>query len=125
MRWLRLLLLAAPLSLVVTVLLAGAAAADNCDIFINAEDCQNTGWTVGVIATLAGGVAVATAATLASRPPPEKQTTFDGIGLRAMFTNPTTTIEPRSGVVTAHSAKLVAHDDHGRQTVREGHRGPD
>jgi hypothetical protein len=124
MRWLRLLLLAAPLSLVVTVLLAGAAAADNCDIFINAEDCQNTGWTVGVIATLAGGVAVATAATLASKPQ-DRKAPPDGIGLRAMFTNPTTTIEPRSGVVTAHSAKLVAHDDHGRQTVREGHRGPD
>jgi len=124
MRWLRLLLLAAPLSLVVTVLLAGAAAADNCDIFINAEDCQNTGWTVGVIATLAGGVAVATAATLASKPQDRKEPP-DGIGLRAMFTNPRTTIEPRSGVVTAHSAKLVAHDDHGRQTVREGHRGPD
>jgi len=117
-------LLGAPLSLVLTVLLAGAAAADNCDIFINAEDCQNTGWTVGVIATLAGGVAVATAATLASKPQDRKEPP-DGIGLRAMFTNATTTIEPRSGVVTAHSAKLVAHDDHGRQTVREGHRGPD
>jgi hypothetical protein len=124
MRWLRLLLLAAPLSLVVTVLLAGAAAADNCDIFINAEDCQNTGWTVGIIATLAGGVAVATAATLASKPQDRKEPP-DGIGLRAMFLNPTTTIEPRSGVVTAHSTKLVAHGDHGRQTVREGHRGPD
>jgi hypothetical protein len=125
MRWLRLLPLAVPLSLIVTVLLAGPAGADNCDIFINAEDCQNTGWTVGVIATLAGGVAVATAATLASRPTRDREATLDGIGLRAVFTGPTTTIEPRSGVVDANSTTLVAHSDQGRQTVREGHRGPD
>lgn len=123
MRWLRLLPLAALLSLIITVLLAGTAAADNCDIFINAEDCQNTGWTVGVIATLAGGVAVATAATLASRTTHDGEGTSDGIGLRAVFTNPTTTIEPRSGVVNASSTKLVAHSDHGSQTVREAHRG--
>ncbi|MGQ0775257.1 MAG: hypothetical protein ACT4NY_12685 [Pseudonocardiales bacterium] len=48
-----------------SLVLARPAAADNCDIFINPEDCQNTGWTIGTIATLAGGVAVATIATAA------------------------------------------------------------
>jgi hypothetical protein len=129
MRRVRSVALTAWLSLVVVVLVAGPAAADNCDIFINAEDCQNTGWTVGVIATLAGGVAVATAATLASRhngapdgdgePPPA------GIVLRPMLSNPTTAIQPPDGVVNADSMKLVAHGDPGHQAVREVHRGSD
>src|SRR5215468_10938654 len=61
----RMLIGALGLSFVASLMLAPPAAADNCDIFINPEDCQNTGWTIGVIATLAGGVAVATAATSA------------------------------------------------------------
>jgi hypothetical protein len=61
----RLMLTAAMLASVTLVVLSPPAAADNCDIFINPEDCQNTGWTIGVIATLTGGVAVASAATVA------------------------------------------------------------
>jgi hypothetical protein len=60
----RLILTAAALAFVATSTLSPTAAADNCDIFINPEDCQNTGWTIGTIATLTGGVAVAVAATL-------------------------------------------------------------
>lgn len=54
----------AALALVATATLTPTAAADNCDIFINPEDCQNTAWTIGTIATLTGGVAVAMAATM-------------------------------------------------------------
>jgi hypothetical protein len=58
------ILTAAALALVATATLTPTAAADNCDIFINPEDCQNTGWTIGTIATITGGVAVAMAATM-------------------------------------------------------------
>jgi hypothetical protein len=51
----RLILTALGLSFVALLVLTPPATADNCDIFINPEDCQNTGWTIGVIATLAGG----------------------------------------------------------------------
>jgi hypothetical protein len=121
-------LLASAFFVVVMVTMAKPAAADNCDIFINAEDCQNTGWTVGIIATLAGGVAVATAATLASRPQEQmsddEQQFVAGMGVRAMFTSPTTEVEPSSGVVNAHAVRVVAHSDQGRQTVREARHGP-
>jgi hypothetical protein len=60
----RAILTAAALALVATATLTPTAAADNCDIFINPEDCQNTAWTIGTIATLTGGVAVAMAATM-------------------------------------------------------------
>lgn len=48
-------------------LLAGAlagptASADNCDLRINPDDCQNTAWTVGTAATLAATAAVTAAA---------------------------------------------------------------
>jgi hypothetical protein len=130
MRLFRRLLVTAPLALIITIFLTQPAAADNCDIFINPEDCQNTGWTVGVIATLAGGVAVATAATLASKrppppPPPSEDTTIHGVGMRAMYTNPTTATQPSDGVVRAHSMRIVAHGDKGLQTIREGRREPD
>lgn len=73
----RLLLTAVALSFAGLLTLSPPASADNCDIFINPEDCQNTGWTIGVIATLTGGVAVATAATIASvrspTPPPQNR----------------------------------------------------
>ncbi|HSV64421.1 MAG TPA: hypothetical protein VLJ59_00750 [Mycobacteriales bacterium] len=60
----RLILAAAALALVATATMTPTAAADNCDIFINPQDCQNTAWTIGTIATLTGGVAVAMAATM-------------------------------------------------------------
>jgi hypothetical protein len=58
------ILTVAALALVGTATLTPTAAADNCDIFINPADCQNTAWTIGTIATLTGGVAVAMAATM-------------------------------------------------------------
>jgi Bacterial protein of unknown function (DUF922) len=42
--------------------------ADNCDIFINPADCQNTGWTIGVIATAGGATAAAAAAAAKGKP---------------------------------------------------------
>lgn len=45
------------------LLLAPPAAADNCDLRINPEDCQNTAWTVGSVAAVA---AAATAAAVAA-----------------------------------------------------------
>lgn len=38
------------------VLLAGPARADNCDLRINPEDCQNTAWTVGTVAATAAAI---------------------------------------------------------------------
>jgi hypothetical protein len=71
---LRSILAATGLAFVATATLTPTATADNCDIFINPEDCQNTGWTIGTIATLTGGVAVATAATLTRTPGPSDRT---------------------------------------------------
>lgn len=45
------------------LLLAPPASADNCDLRINPEDCQNTAWTVGTVAAVA---AAATAAAVAA-----------------------------------------------------------
>jgi hypothetical protein len=59
-------LLAVGLSFVASLVLASPAAADNCHILISPADCQATSWAIGVIATLAGGLAVARAATTAS-----------------------------------------------------------
>jgi hypothetical protein len=56
-----------PLAFAILVLLAGPASADNCDLQINPEDCQNTAWTVGVVAVTTATVTVAvTAATAGS-----------------------------------------------------------
>lgn len=43
--------------------MASPAAADNCDLRINPQDCQNTAWTVGTVAAVA---AAATAAAVAA-----------------------------------------------------------
>src|SRR5262249_32374418 len=61
----RMVVAALGVSCVASLALAPPAAADNCGSFINPGDCQNAGWTIGVIATLAGGVTVATVATSA------------------------------------------------------------
>lgn len=39
---------------------AAPAFAHDCDVYINPEDCENTAWTVGVIATISAGAAAAT-----------------------------------------------------------------
>lgn len=52
----------AVLTAILILLAAEPAAADNCDIFISALDCQNTGWTIGIIATAGGAAAAAIAA---------------------------------------------------------------
>lgn len=49
------------------LLTPGAASADNCDIFINPEDCQNTGWAIGTTAAVSGIAVVATAAAVSRR----------------------------------------------------------
>lgn len=136
------------LSFVASLMLAPPAAADNCDIFINPEDCQNTGWTIGVIATLAGGVAVATAATAAGtrggdtdKRVPTSPTTLLGppivsrdrreedaaenIKIRPTVDTPTIAIRPVDGVVRSHSIKLEVHRDPGWQTIQEVTRGRD
>lgn len=56
-------LVAPALAVAWLVLLARPAAADNCDLRINPEDCQNTAWTVGSVAAVA---AAATAAAVAA-----------------------------------------------------------
>jgi hypothetical protein len=146
----RLIVTVLSLSFVASLVPASPAAADNCDIFINPEDCQNTGWTIGVIATLAGGVAVATAATAAggtkrgdikrrkpaaSPPPPvarrtardrdEQRRTTEDIDIRSTSDPPSITIQPTDGVVRAHSVTLRAHRDPGSQTAEEVDRGHD
>lgn len=49
------------------LVLAPGAAADNCDLRINPEDCQNTAWTIGTAGAIAATAAVA-AAVVASKP---------------------------------------------------------
>ncbi len=46
---------------------AGPAHADNCDLRINPEDCQNTAWTIGTIAATAAAVTAATVAIAGAR----------------------------------------------------------
>lgn len=146
----RLILTVLGLSFVASLVLARPAAADNCDIFINPGDCQNTGWTIGVIATLAGGVAVATAATatgskkggdaerrepaaplppagsrMTSRTRRERRWTIDDVDILPTSDPPSITIQPPDGVVRSHSVKLEAHSDPGWQTVQEVDRGHD
>jgi len=145
----RLILAALGLSFVASLVLTPPAAADNCDIFISPEDCQNTGWTIGVIATLAGGVAVATAATTAGTrggdtdnreptPPPsppgprtisrdrrEEDRAAEDIEVRPIADSPSIAIRPIDGMVRGHSIRLQAHHDPGWQTVQEVHRGRD
>jgi len=148
---LRLILTVVGLAFVASLVLAQPAAADNCDIFINPEDCQNTGWTIGVIATLAGGVAVATAATVASRktggnverrepttplPPAgslptspahheRRRWTSEDVDIQPIPDPPSITTQPPDGVVPSHSVTLEAHRDPGWQTVQEVDRGHD
>ena len=120
------------LSFVALLMLAPPAAADNCDIFINPEDCQNTGWTIGVVATLAGGVAVAMAATTAgsNRGDTEKRereprSTAEHVDIRPTSDPPAITIQPPDGVVRGPSVTLEAHSDPGWQTVQDVDRGHD
>ncbi|MEX0985188.1 MAG: papain-like cysteine protease family protein [Actinomycetota bacterium] len=60
MRRLRVVLaLAVPvlfMAVALVLLLAPAAFADNCDLRINPEDCQNTAWTVGAVAATAAAI---------------------------------------------------------------------
>lgn len=49
------------------LVLAPSAAADNCDLRINPEDCQNTAWTIGTAGAIAATAAVA-AVVVASKP---------------------------------------------------------
>lgn len=135
---------AAVLSLAALLMVNPPATADNCDIFINPADCQNTGWTIGVIAILTGGVAVATAATV-TRPrrsgetpiPPtplpvprpqvrllrDRVSGIGGVDVLVTYATPTITIQPQDGAVGARSVRLEIHRDPGSQTVREVHRG--
>ncbi len=144
------LLVVLGLSFVASLVLARPAAADNCDIFINPRDCQNTAWTIGVIATLAGGVAVAAVATasvgkkrrpaerrepVAPRSPADASTTnlerppavidIDHIITRSRSDPPSITIQPSDGVVRGQTVTLKSQSDPGGQTVQEVDRGDD
>lgn len=46
--------------------LAPPAAADNCDLDINPEDCQNTAWTIGTVAAVAAAATAAAVALVSS-----------------------------------------------------------
>jgi len=48
---------------IIILLTAAPALADDCNVFINPEDCENTAWTVGAVATAAAAAAAATALT--------------------------------------------------------------
>jgi hypothetical protein len=50
------------------VALASPASADNCDLEINPEDCENTAWTVGAVALTAAGVTTVVVAAAAGAP---------------------------------------------------------
>jgi hypothetical protein len=136
----RIALLTAVTAFLTLFLLTPPAAADNCDIFISPQDCQNTGWTIGVIATIAGGVAVAAAATTVStggepekqeprpEPPPgvppprrrERDGSPDGdVDVRPIFDPPRIEAGPSGQEARHHSVALEMHWDRGRQTVRE------
>jgi hypothetical protein len=140
------LLAAIGLAFLATAALAPAAAADNCDIFINPEDCQNTGWTVGTIAVLTGGVAVATAAVMTGqhnqpppppvppplplpgtlrpgtprRPRPDDEETIEGVAVRPVMDAPTVTVQSENTQGRAHSVRLRIGLDRGIQEVDDG-----
>jgi hypothetical protein len=145
----RRVLAAVAVAFAATVTFAPAAAADNCDIFINPEDCQNTGWTIGTIATVTGGVAVATVAVVSARsdttptqpPPPPPQPppppvvprtprpprrrgqddeeTVEGIAVRPAFDPPAITVDPEGAPGRAFSVRLRVGLDPGTQNVQE------
>jgi hypothetical protein len=142
----RRVLAAVAVAFAATVTVAPAAAADNCDIFINPEDCQNTGWTIGTIATVTGGVAVATVAVVSARsdstptppppppPPPvaprpprpprtrerdDDEETIEGVAVRPAFDPPTITVDPEGAPGRAFSVRLEVGRDPGTQTVQE------
>jgi hypothetical protein len=121
------------LSVVLLLTIAPPATADNCDIFINPEDCQNTGWTIGAAATLSGGVAVAMAATTVSdtkrgdtaKHERKRPSTTDHVDIRPTYDLALITTQPRDGVVRGHAVRLEAHSDPGSQTVQEVDRDHD
>lgn len=148
----RRLLSALAVAFVATVTSPPVATADNCDIFINPEDCQNTGWTIGTIATVTGGVAVAMVALMAGQsqqtptqspptPPPlpdlphpprqrrdenqdENTDEVDGVAVRPVFDAPTVSVDQRGGEERAFAVRLDIHLDPGTQTVQEVRRDP-
>lgn len=134
----RFALLTATVTFFALLLLAPPAAADNCDIFISPDDCQNTGWTIGVIATIAGGVAVAAAATTMSgnreteegesgplpgghvpKRPERKDSSVGDIDVQPIFDPPRIDIGPSDHAVRHHAIALEVRWDHGWQTLQE------
>ncbi|MEU5266944.1 hypothetical protein [Amycolatopsis sp. NPDC021455] len=121
----RIALLTAVTAFLTLFLLTPPAAADNCDIFISPDDCQNTGWTIGAIATIAGGVAVAAAATTVSSRGETEKRPRDGssreneVDVRPIFAPPRIEAGSSAREVRHRSIALEMHWDRGRQTVRE------
>jgi hypothetical protein len=134
----RLALLTTSVTFLALLLLTPPAAADNCDIFISPQDCQNTGWTIGVIATIAGGVAVAAAATTMSggqetekqepgtppgghlpKRPERKHSATGNVDVRPIFDPPRIDIGPSDRTVRHRTIALEVRWDQGWQTVRE------
>jgi len=64
----RAILFSAPVAAFLGALMSKPAFADNCDIFINPADCQNTGWAVGTAAAVGGVAAAAVAAAKGKGP---------------------------------------------------------
>lgn len=54
--WISLALAVALACLTLVTLLSEPALADNCDLRINPEDCQNTAWTIGSVAAIAAAI---------------------------------------------------------------------
>lgn len=105
------------------LLLATGAAADNCDLRINPEDCQNTAWTVGTAGAIAAAAAVA-AAVAVSKPDqvegPEwvhahvRAAASDGGGSDVAVVELLEGHSPPTAVV-----RIVPHADEGTQAIEE------
>ena len=111
------------------LLLAPGAAADNCDLRINPEDCQNTAWTIGTAGAIAATAAVA-AVVVASKPdhaahPPAddgvewvrahvRAVASEGGSADAAIVESTAGVSPPTAVI-----RIVPHVDAGTQMVEE------
>jgi hypothetical protein len=112
------------------IVLAPGAAADNCDLRINPEDCQNTAWTIGTAGAIAATAAVA-AVVVASKPDQAASTPADDDGLEWVRTHvraaasdggsaEVAVVESPAGDSPPTAViRIVPHVDAGTQVVEE------
>jgi hypothetical protein len=99
------------------------AAAHDCDLRINPEDCQNTAWTIGTTGAVAAVAAVA-AAVATSRSGQETEPEWEHAHVRVIAGS-----TPRTGVevMEVHGERsppapviqIVPHSDKGIQIIEE------